>query len=265
MIRKSIKAFFTNGKGFFTTCGVIYLSFLVIVNSIGGILICLIKSLSQEAITEINEQVTVFFSNNPSETLIDISTFSSLLKEIFQIIYINTSQFIVIFVIIVLIGILFLSLSITYATYLCKKVIRDDLPKISSSNFWGTFVLRIISISLFLCLYALVASFWKLGIIPLILMAILSMICENLFATWLLYFRQQPLKRFLNLRNVVSLLLSFIVILLCLGVVVLASFAVFGAILSLIIILPLVTYTLAIMDTISVTYFSEKFHCDLKK
>ena len=256
MIRKAFKEFFTNGRSFLISCGVIYLSLIIILSSFAGTFMILMKSISQETILQIETYNENFFAALESSSF-DISSISNYFKEIFEILSSNLNSFKNAAIFVSIISIIFLACGITYASHLCGKNIKEEGHNVSFMKTFGVSLCRFFIVSIFLSLYIFIASNWKYNIIFLIIFAIIFMICENLFSTWLLYFNKKPLKKYLNLKNIFSLLLSYILILLCLSLVVIFSFVFLGTFISLMIILPLISYTIGVMDAVSKTYFDK--------
>lgn len=259
MIKKSFCDFFKNFKYFFTACGVIYFVCIIIIASLLGFSFQLIKTLSAEAVEEIRVLADNMVSALGTEPSFTAEFYGNFIDDVIAVIFNNIDNFAAIFFSASGAYILLLSLAFTYATRLCKKSIRAEAIKLGFLKSLAANAARIITVALFLSLYFVIANTWQLGIIPLCIVAALLIIAENLFSTWLIYFRNQPLREFINLKITLSLIGAYLVILLLMCAIISLCTIFLGQFVSLVIILPLLAYTLAVMDGISVSYFEDKF------
>lgn len=259
MIRKSFCDFFRNFKYFFTACGVIYLVFIIIIASLVGFSFQLVKALSADAVEEIRvlaDNMVAALGTAPSFTL---EFYADFIDDVIAVIVKNIDNFAAKFLSVSGAYIIVLSLAFTYATRLCKKSIRAEAIKLVFFKSLAANAARIITAAVFMALYFLIANSWKYGVIPLCIIAALLIIAENLFSTWLIYFRNKPLREFINLKNTLSLIGAYLVMLLLMCAVISLCTIFLGQFVSLIIALPLLAYTLAVMDGISVSYFEDRF------
>lgn len=259
MIKKSFCAFFKNFKYFFTACGVIYLVLIIIIASLVGFSFQLIQTLSAEAVDEIRVLADNMVGALGSPQSFTVQYYTDFADSVVSVVVKNIDNFTAIFISVSGTYILLLSLAFTYATRLCRKSIRSDVIKLSLFKAVCANIARVVTTILFLALYFFIANTWKPGVIPLSIVAALIIIGENLFSTWLIYFRHQPLKNFINVRNTLSLVAAYLVILALMCAIVSLCAIYLGQFVSLIIVLPLLAYTLAVMDGVSVSYFEDKF------
>ncbi len=258
MIKKSFCAFFSNFRYFFTACGVIYLALIIILASLLGFSFQLISTLSAEAVGEIRALADNLVAALGTEQSFTAEFYANFIDDVTSIVIKNIDNFAAIFISVSGSYIVLLSLAFTYATNLCRKSIRKDAVRLSLFKALGANAARVVTAILFLALYFFIANTWEIGIVPLCIIAALIIICENLFSTWLIYFRHQPLKKFLNVKNTIALVAAYAVILALMCAVISLSAIYLGQFVSLVITLPLLAYTLAVMDGISVVYFEEK-------
>lgn len=258
MVKRSIKQFFSNGKNFFAVCGVIYLVFLIIICSVFCVAISLIKSLSAQAIEQINSSVNELFREIGESRTVSGTFINEFIANVAQIIGNNISYFAVIFIVMAVLSVLLLALGITYATHLCGASIKGESRKLTLKKSIAAFFLRLFTATVLLAVYFLISAKWKLGIIPLCIVSVFLIICENLFSTWFIYFKNEPLKEFLNFKNALSVLSGYLTVFGCLIVVAAICLLILGFMISLIIIIPLVSYAIGVMDSVSLAYFEEK-------
>lgn len=257
MIKKSFCAFFSNFKYFFSACGVIYLALIVIIASLLGFGFQLIANLSAEAVAEIRVIADGAVAALGTPQSFSAEFYTKFAGDVAGVIIENIDNFAAIFISVCCSYIVILSLAFTYATRLCRNSIRNDAIRLGFLKTLGANAARVIIAMLFFALYFFIANTWKLGIIPLCIVAALIIICENLFSTWLIYFRHQPLKKFLNVKNTVALVAAYLVILALMCAIISLCAIYLGQFVSLVITLPLLAYTLAVMDGVSVAYFEE--------
>lgn len=258
MIKKSFCAFFANFRYFFTACGVIYLALIIILASLLGFSFQLISTLSAETVEEIRALADNLVAALGTEQSFTAEFYADFIDDVTQVVVENIDNFAAIFISVSGSYIVLLSLAFTYATRLCRKSIRNDAIHLSLFKALGANAARVITTILFLALYFFIAGRWKIGIIPLSIVGALIMICENLFSTWLIYFRHQPINKFLNVKNTIALVAAYAVILALMCAVISLSAIYLGRFVTIVIALPLLAYTLAVMDGVSVAYFEDK-------
>jgi len=98
-------------------------------------------------------------------------------------------------------------------------------------------------------------TLWSYSFIFVLLLYFVHNAFENLFTTWIIHFRGYKITDIFNLKNSLKLVLSGFALIGINAVIIIVLYFVTGALLAILIALPLFAYVFAVMDIIAVSHF----------
>ncbi len=255
MIKAAIKTYFKNSKYIFIAMGLIYLVVILMLFALVKGIVSVVGSVSKETYENLAQFVVETFKNISFEQATSIAFYKNFFNGVIDILKTDIENAKNMLIAVVVITVACVLASINGSQVLCRSLMRKLSSDEKSIRGIGAIIIRYIISLCFGYLIVYLNNLWAYSFIILLIIYFLHNACENLFTTWIIYFREYKLKDIFNVHNSIKLVLSEFVLIAIDIVFLLIIYLIMGAIFAILIAMPLFAYTFAVTDLIAVANF----------
>lgn len=255
MIIAAIKSYFKNSKYIFVAMGLIYLVILFMLYILLRGFVSVIGSVSAETYQKLAEFAVNSFQNITIEQLASIEFYKTFLGGAAEILKADIENAVRMLVTVVAITVACVLAAIMGSQVLCRTLMRKSTADDKSIRGVAAIIMRYVVSLAFGYLLVYLNTLWSYSFIFVLLLYFVHNALENLFTTWLIYFRQYKITDIFNLRNSIRLVGAGFAMIAVSAVIVLLFYLIMGAVFAILIALPLFAYTFAMLDIIAASHF----------
>ena len=257
MIKAALKTYFKNSKYVFVAMGLIYLVIILMLFALVRGVISVIGSVSAETYENVARFVVDTFQGVTFEEATSIAFYKSFFSGVAEILKTDIKNGIDMVIGVVIVTVAFVLAAIMGSQVLCRSLMRKSTSDEKSLRGVAAILMRYVISLIFGYLLVYLNTLWTYSFIFVLFVYFIHNALENLFTTWIIYFRNYSIKDIFNLRNSLRLILSGFVLIAVDVVVVLILYLIMGALFAILIALPLFAYTFAVTDIIAASHFRE--------
>lgn len=255
MIIAAIKSYFKNSKYIFVAMGLIYLVILFMLYILLRGFVSVIGSVSAETYQKLAEFAVNSFQNITIEQLASIEFYKTFLGGAAEILKADIENAVRMLTTVVAITVACVLAAIMGSQVLCRTLMRKSTADDKSIRGVAAIIMRYVVSLAFGYLLVYLNTLWSYSFIFVLLLYFVHNALENLFTTWLIYFRQYKITDIFNLRNSIRLVGAGFAMIAVSAAVVLLFYLIMGAVFAILIALPLFAYTFAMLDIIAASHF----------
>lgn len=255
MIIAAIKSYFKNSKYIFVAMGLIYLVILFMLYILLRGFVSVIGSVSAETYQKLAEFAVNSFQNITIEQLASIEFYKTFLGGAAEILKADIENAVRMLTTVVAITVACVLAAIMGSQVLCRTLMRKSTADDKSIRGVVAIIMRYVVSLAFGYLLVYLNTLWSYSFIFVLLLYFVHNALENLFTTWLIYFRQYKITDIFNLRNSIRLVGAGFAMIAVSAVIVLLFYLIMGAVFAILIALPLFAYTFAMLDIIAASHF----------
>lgn len=255
MILAALKTYFKNSKYVFVAMGLIYLVIILMLFSLVHGIISVISSVSAETYENVANFVVAAFQDITFEEATSLEFYKQFLKGAAEILKADIENAVKMLTAVVLTTVACVLASIIGSQVLCRSLMRKSSADEKSLRGIVAMVIRYIISLGFGYLLVYLNTLWSYSFIFVLLLYFVHNAFENLFTTWIIHFRGYKITDIFNLKNSLKLVLSGFALIGINAVIIIVLYFVTGALLAILIALPLFAYVFAVMDIIAVSHF----------
>lgn len=255
MIIAAIKSYFKNSKYIFVAMGLIYLVILFMLYILLRGFVSVIGSVSAETYQKLAEFAVNSFQNITIEQLASIEFYKTFLGGAAEILKADIENAVRMLTTVVAITVACVLAAIMGSQVLCRTLMRKSTADDKSIRGVAAIIMRYVVSLAFGYLLVYLNTLWLYSFIFVLLLYFVHNALENLFTTWLIYFRQYKITDIFNLRNSIRLVGAGFAMIAVSAVIVLLFYLIMGAVFAILIALPLFAYTFAMLDIIAASHF----------
>lgn len=255
MVLAALKTYFKNSKYVFVAMGLIYLVIILMLFSLVHGIISVISSVSAETYENVANFVVAAFQDITFEEATSLEFYKQFLKGAAEILKADIENALKMLTAVVLTTVACVLASIIGSQVLCRSLMRKSSADEKSLRGIVAMVIRYIISLGFGYLLVYLNTLWSYSFIFVLLLYFVHNAFENLFTTWIIHFRGYKITDIFNLKNSLKLVLSGFALIGINAVIIIVLYFVTGALLAILIALPLFAYVFAVMDIIAVSHF----------
>lgn len=255
MVLAALKTYFKNSKYVFVAMGLIYLVIILMLFSLVHGIISVISSVSAETYENVANFVVATFQDITFEEATSLEFYKEFLKGAAEILKADIENAVNMLTTVVLTTVACVLASIVGSQVLCRSLMRKSSADEKSLRGIVAMVIRYIISLGFGYLLVYLNTLWSYSFIFVLLLYFVHNAFENLFTTWIIHFRGYKITDIFNLKNSLKLVLSGFALIGINAVIIIVLYFVMGALLAILIALPLFAYVFAVMDIIAVSHF----------
>lgn len=255
MIIAAIKSYFKNSKYIFVAMGLIYLVILFMLYILLRGFVSVIGSVSAETYQKLAEFAVNSFQDITIEQLASIEFYKTFLGGAAEILKADIENAVRMLTTVVAITVACVLAAIMGSQVLCRTLMRKSTADDKSIRGVAAIIMRYVVSLAFGYLLVYLNTLWSYSFIFVLLLYFVHNALENLFTTWLIYFRQYKITDIFNLRNSIRLVGAGFAMIAVSAVIVLLFYLIMGAVFAILIALPLFAYTFAMLDIIAASHF----------
>lgn len=235
--------------------GLIYLVILFMLYILLRGFVSVIGSVSAETYQKLAEFAVNSFQNITIEQLASIEFYKTFLGGAAEILKADIENAVRMLVTVVAITVACVLAAIMGSQVLCRTLMRKSTADDKSIRGVAAIIMRYVVSLAFGYLLVYLNTLWSYSFIFVLLLYFVHNALENLFTTWLIYFRQYKITDIFNLRNSIRLVGAGFAMIAVSAVIVLLFYLIMGAVFAILIALPLFAYTFAMLDIIAASHF----------
>lgn len=255
MVLAALKTYFKNSKYVFVAMGLIYLVIILMLFSLVHGIISVISSVSAETYENVANFVVAAFQDITFEEATSLEFYKQFLKGAAEILKADIENAVNMLTTVVLTTVACVLASIVGSQVLCRSLMRKSSADEKSLRGIVAMVIRYIISLGFGYLLVYLNTLWSYSFIFVLLLYFVHNAFENLFTTWIIHFRGYKITDIFNLKNSLKLVLSGFALIGINAVIIIVLYFIMGALLAILIALPLFAYVFAVMDIIAVSHF----------
>lgn len=255
MVLAALKTYFKNSKYVFVAMGLIYLVIILMLFSLVHGIVSVISSVSAETYENVANFVVATFQDITFEEATSLEFYNEFLKGAAEILKADIENAVNMLTTVVLTTVACVLASIVGSQVLCRSLMRKSSADEKSLRGIVAMVIRYIISLGFGYLLVYLNTLWSYSFIFVLLLYFVHNAFENLFTTWIIHFRGYKITDIFNLKNSLKLVLSGFALIGINAVIIIVLYFVTGALLAILIALPLFAYVFAVMDIIAVSHF----------
>ena len=255
MVLAALKTYFKNSKYVFVAMGLIYLVIILMLFSLVHGIISVISSVSAETYENVANFVVAAFQDITFEEATSLEFYKQFLKGAAEILKADIENAVNMLTTVVLTTVACVLASIVGSQVLCRSLMRKSSADEKSLRGIVAMIIRYIISLGFGYLLVYLNTLWSYSFIFVLLLYFVHNAFENLFTTWIIHFRGYKITDIFNLKNSLKLVLSGFALIGINAVIIIVLYFVTGALLAILIALPLFAYVFAVMDIIAVSHF----------
>lgn len=257
MIRSAFRNYFKNFKSVFMAMGLIYFVIILVIFGFVSQIADILQSVSAQTYERLREYLQTTLSDLTVKEMFQSSFYTGFFNDVKAILQTDISHGGELIKATLALDLAAILGAATLAQQLCRTVMRHNIAGEKSMRGIVAIAVRY-AISLgFGFLAASLGSEHAYHAIFVIIAYLLLKAFENLFAAWVIHFRQYALRGILRLSNSLRLLLSEFALMIFDAVVVVLVGVLSDSLIAILIGLPLFAYTFAVMDITAVDHFRE--------
>lgn len=255
MVLAALKTYFKNSKYVFVAMGLIYLVIILMLFSLVHGIISVISSVSAETYENVANFVVAIFQDITFEEATSLEFYKEFLKGAAEILKADIENAVNMLTTVVLTTVACVLASIVGSQVLCRSLMRKSSADEKSLRGIVAMIIRYIISLGFGYLLVYLNTLWSYSFIFVLLLYFVHNAFENLFTTWIIHFRGYKITDIFNLKNSLKLVLSGFALIGINAVIIIVLYFIMGALLAILIALPLFAYVFAVMDIIAVSHF----------
>ena len=255
MVLAALKTYFKNSKYVFVAMGLIYLVIILMLFSLIHGIVSVISSVSAETYENVANFVVATFQDITFEEATSLEFYKEFLKGAAEILKADIENAVKMLTTVVLTTVACVLASIIGSQVLCRSLMRKSSADEKSLRGIVAMVIRYIISLGFGYLLVYLNTLWSYSFIFVLLLYFVHNAFENLFTTWIIHFRGYKITDIFNLKNSLKLVLSGFALIGINAVIIIVLYFIMGALLAILIALPLFAYVFAVMDIIAVSHF----------
>lgn len=255
MVLSALKTYFKNSKYVFVAMGLIYLVIILMLFSLVHGIISVISSVSAETYENVANFVVATFQDITFEEATSLEFYKEFLKGAAEILKADIENAVKMLTTVVLTTVACVLASIVGSQVLCRSLMRKSSADEKSLRGIVAMIIRYIISLGFGYLLVYLNTLWSYSFIFVLLLYFIHNAFENLFTTWIIHFRGYKITDIFNLKNSLKLVLSGFALIGINAVIIIVLYFIMGALLAILIALPLFAYVFAVMDIIAVSHF----------
>lgn len=255
MVLAALKTYFKNSKYVFVAMGLIYLVIILMLFSLVHGIVSVISSVSAETYENVANFVVATFQDITFEEATSLEFYNEFLKGAAEILKADIENAVNMLTTVVLTTVACVLASIIGSQVLCRSLMRKSSADEKSLRGIVAMIIRYIISLGFGYLLVYLNTLWSYSFIFVLLLYFVHNAFENLFTTWIIHFRGNKITDIFNLKNSLKLVLSGFALIGINAVIIIVLYFIMGALLAILIALPLFAYVFAVMDIIAVSHF----------
>ena len=255
MVLAALKTYFKNSKYVFVAMGLIYLVIILMLFSLVHGIVSVISSVSAETYENVANFVVATFQDITFEEATSLEFYKEFLKGAAEILKADIENAVKMLTTVVLTTVACVLASIVGSQVLCRSLMRKSSADEKSLRGIVAMIIRYLISLGFGYLLVYLNTLWSYSFIFVLLLYFVHNAFENLFTTWIIHFRGYKITDIFNLKNSLKLVLSGFALIGINAVIIIVLYFVTGALLAILIALPLFAYVFAVMDIIAVSHF----------
>ena len=255
MVLAALKTYFKNSKYVFVAMGLIYLVIILMLFSLVHGIVSVISSVSAETYENVANFVVAAFQDITFEEATSLEFYKQFLKGAAEILKADIENAVNMLTTVVLTTVACVLASIVGSQVLCRSLMRKSSADEKSLRGIVAMIIRYIISLGFGYLLVYLNTLWSYSFIFVLLLYFVHNAFENLFTTWIIHFRGYKITDIFNLKNSLKLVLSGFALIGINAVIIIVLYFIMGALLAILIALPLFAYVFAVMDIIAVSHF----------
>lgn len=255
MIKAALKTYFKNSKYIFVAMGLIYLVVILMIFALAKGVISVISSVSKETYENIAQYVVNTFQEITFEQATSLKFYKDFLKGLATILKTDIQNAKNMIIDVVVLSVACVLASMLGSQVLCRSLMRKTSSDEKSFRGVAAMLIRYVVSLCFGYLLVYLNYLWAYSFIFVLLVYFIHNAFENLFTTWIIYFRQYKITDIFNFHNSLKLVLSGFTLIAVNIVIVLIIYLIMGAVFAVLIAMPLFAYTFAVLDLIAASHF----------